>query len=135
MEIEHIRKYDEEKSHLAFVHDQIINRIDNVLTKQYNVNYITDSMYFIYKKPIYSNNIIYSIIQHIVYNIDFLIQDVLKSNKYYITSFIVKNNKIELSVNSQAESKIMENNLQFWFNGIDDVKGNIVHLYYGDAYK
>lgn len=135
MEINIVSKSKEE-SDRAFVNRQIKDRINTYISDKYNVKYDNwKEVYVIYKKPIYTDDKLKNIIICIIYNIDFLIKDYLKSNKYKVIKFKVMDDQIIANARNPNEVKMYQFNLEHWFNSIDNVKITIQKQYYDWKYE
>lgn len=119
-----VNVYSEQQQHLMYVNKQIKDRIDTVLSKQYNIkNGPTTGAYIMYKSPVYySDNKWKNIIKYIIYQLDFLIQDIIDSRKYYIMKFKVDDNKVIVNAYSPKQVQKFQGNLDMWFNSLEDVQ-------------
>lgn len=134
MELKIVNAYrdEEQKKELMDINKQIECRINEILTNQYNVkNGYEDGVYLIYKTPVYySSSKLKNILRYVIYQIDFLIQDILNSNKYFIMQFTVKDNKIFINAYSLKQVKKFQSNLDMWFNSMDMVEVIITKQYF-----
>lgn len=135
MEINIVSKSKEE-SDKAFVNRQIKDRIDTYISYNYNVKLgMGINTYIIYKKPVYGKNNIKNIITYIIYHIDFLIKDLINSDKYRIITLSIDGNEIIANAKNPNEAKTHQFNLEHWFNSIDNIKIIIQKQYYDWEYE
>lgn len=125
-----------EESDKAFVNRQIKDRIYTELSDSYNIkNGMDKDTYIVYKKPIYTENKLKNIITCIIYHIDFLIKDLLNSDKYRVITLSIDGDEIIANARNPNEVKTHQFNLEHWFNSIDNVKITIQKQYYDWKYE